>query len=92
MTCNACTTAESNPLSGLYFAGCADCGARAIARSQEYAISVAAREFSAVYRLALSRILRADEALDQAHKRVRAWDRKITAARIAAAQPQGATT
>ncbi len=77
MTCEACTQAEVNPRTGLYRIGCAECSARMLAHSPEFAESAARQTLTQPYKAALAVALVPGERIEQTHQRVRAWDRRI---------------
>lgn len=80
MTCEACTTAQANPFSGLYRAGCPECKARALAQSPQFFDAVAAEAITPNYRSALELSFGAE--WKEGHARVKAWAEKL---------PRGAT-
>lgn len=77
MTCTACTAANSDPRSGLYQLGCHDCAARSLAHSPTYFTADAMHTITPPYRAALALVQRSGESLEDAHRRVRAWDKRI---------------
>lgn len=80
MTCAECTTAAASPRWGCYMTGCKDCQARALAHSPQFAASAARQTITPEYRAALALARAEGESELDTHKRVREWDRRITAA------------
>lgn len=76
MTCEACTTASHNPISGRFHADCDECSARALAQGRELFESKRAGVKSPEYADALTKMF--GEGNEEAgHARVREWSRKI---------------
>lgn len=83
--CEACETAERDPLSGLYWRGCRECSARALAHSPAYAASQVSGRMRPNYAYALRTLAGDDAAAREAlHRRVRHWAQRIDEARAAA--------
>jgi hypothetical protein len=71
--CPSCLAAESDPLTGLYHAGCRDCEIRAVAGSPMFARVMAGRQMTPEWLAALERVAGADKAAKEAlHQRVKA--------------------
>lgn len=75
MSCDACTTALANPLSGLYRAGCLECEARALAQSPQFFDAVAAEAITPAYRSALEHTF--GTHWKDGHTQVKAWAEKL---------------
>ena len=86
MTCDACTRAAANPLTGRYSRGCHECDIRALAHAQEYATAEAAGTiFEPAYKAELERLAGPGQPIDDTHRRVRSWAKRIK--RAQATQP-----
>ena len=79
--CPACIAAAANPQSGYYRAGCVECGARGLAHGPQHHEAMLAAAFTPAYRSALQAVFGLDWM--EGHKRVRAWSKRIEAARAA---------
>jgi hypothetical protein len=75
VSCDACTAALANPLSGLYRAACAECQARALAQSPQFFDAVAAEAITPGYRSALEHAFGSN--WKDGHARVKAWAEKL---------------
>lgn len=78
MTCQACTAAEANPLTGRYSADCTECKARALAQGRELFESLNQRKQTPEYQAALTKVFGEGNEAD-GHERVRQWSRKVRA-------------
>ena len=82
MTCQACTTAEKEPLTGLYVSGCKACSARALAQGIEHAKARMLGKMTPEYVASLRAVF--GEEWEAGHREVKAWAKRIDAARVAA--------
>ena len=74
--CNACVTAETNPLTGLFNMLCDVCNARHLAQSPEFYASCVARDRLPAYERALADVFGAAR-VDQMHAAVKVWAQRI---------------
>jgi len=79
VTCQACAAALVNPETGLFSALCVECQARSLAQATAYFDAMAAATFTPAYRAALNTVF--GSAWMRGHECVRAWARRIEAAR-----------
>ncbi|HAX23070.1 MAG TPA: hypothetical protein DCY64_22640 [Hydrogenophaga sp.] len=76
MSCEACTTASHNPITGRFHAGCDDCAARALAGGRELFDCLKNKQRTPEYDAALTKMF--GEGNEEAgHARVREWSKKI---------------
>ena len=80
MNCPACEAAQENPATGLYKHDCHECKARALANGQAMFDSQKKGYMTKEYKAALTALFGA-EGLDQGHKAVKEWSRKIKEAK-----------
>lgn len=77
MTCDACTTAESAPMTGLYRAGCRACAARQLANSIEHAEARMLGKMTPRYMARLRSVF--GDGWEAGHREVKAWAMRISA-------------
>jgi hypothetical protein len=75
MTCTACLSAESDPMSGLYQANCDECKARIIANGRELFEASKAGKITPEYEEVLKRMF--GDEWRAAHLRVKAWKERL---------------
>lgn len=75
MTCKACETAQKNPRTGMFQAGCQECTARALASGIPFFESVRARQKLPAYQQALEQAFGDD--WEQGHASVKEWAKRL---------------
>lgn len=75
MTCEACTLAESNLITGLYKAHCDGCKVRALANGRELFEAEKAGNFTPEYENAMKRMF--GDEWKAFHPAVKAWKEKL---------------
>lgn len=76
MSCEACTHAEKNPMTGRYSANCQECQARALAQSPGLFNSRLMGVKSPEYAAALTKVF-GEGNEKEGHEKVRQWFKKI---------------
>ena len=77
MSCDACTAALANPLSGLYRAGCQACAARALVQSPQFFDAVAAEAITPAYQAVLDAEFGTDQPAQAIrHHQVKTWAKR----------------
>jgi hypothetical protein len=80
MSCDACERALVEPESASYRAMCVECAARMLAHGPQHHEAMLAAAFTPAYRSALQSVFGSDWM--DGHTRVRAWSKRIEAARL----------
>lgn len=75
MTCKACETAQKNPRTGMFQAGCPECSARALASGIPFFESGRASKILPAYRQALEKSFGDD--WQSGHAKVKEWAKRL---------------